>query len=61
MRLHRYRVCKPLSVHGRIAATGEVVRLPEYVAAEWIESGHLREIEVAEPVNGSRWIEPMQR
>jgi hypothetical protein len=60
--MHRYRVIKPLMVAGRIAATGEIVRLPENAAREWIESGHLREIEDAVLlVNGSRWIEPMTR
>ena len=61
MRLVRYRVCKPLQVHGRIAATGEIVRLPEYAALEWVESGHLREVEAAALVNGSAWCEPMVR
>ena len=59
--LRRYRVCKPLMVHGRIAATGEVLRLPEYSAAEWVESGHLREVEVAALVNGEKWTQPMVR
>jgi len=49
MRLHSYRVLRPLSIHGRIAGVNELVRLPDYVAAEWIETGHLRELE---PVNG---------
>lgn len=59
----RYRVLRPLLVHGRVAATGEVVRLPEYAAQEWIASGHLRDLDTGEvvPVNGSAWVEPTVR
>lgn len=60
MRLLRYRVVRPLLIAGRLAGTGEVVRLPEHAALEWIESGHLREIEVL-PVNGSQWTVPEVR
>jgi hypothetical protein len=63
MRLTRYRVCKPLSIHGRIAGCGEVIRLPEYLALEWIESGHLVELEVVE-INGDasrQWTQPTVR
>ena len=64
MILHRYRVLRPLMIHGRIAATGEVVRLPEHAALEWIESGHLKALEDAVLLvngDGSRWATPMQR
>lgn len=57
----RYRVLRPLLVHGRIAAVNEIVRLPEYAAQEWIASGHLRAIDDAPRVDGSRWVEPMHR
>jgi len=49
MRLNSSRVLRPLSIHGRIAGVNELVRLPDYMAAEWIETGHLRQVE---PVNG---------
>jgi hypothetical protein len=62
--LHRYRVVRPLMIHGRIAATGEVIRLPEYAAAEYIESGHLKALEDAVLLvngDGSKWTQPMTR
>ena len=63
MRVVRYRVLRPLSVHGRIAATGEIVRLPEYAAAEFVEAGYLRAVDEdggAIPINGSPavWQDP---
>ena len=64
MILHRYRVIRPLMIHGRVAATGEVVRLPEYAAAEYIESGHLKALEDAVLLvngDGSKWTQPMTR
>ena len=64
MRLARYRVCKPLSIHGRIAGTGEVVRLPEYAAVEYVESSHLRQLDDAVLlVNGEarQWTTPIVR
>jgi len=64
MRLLRYRVLRPLMVHGRIAGVSEIIRLPEYAATEWVESGHLREIDVLVEIDGTdrgRWTEPMQR
>jgi hypothetical protein len=59
----RYRVLKPLQIHGRIAGCGEVVRLPEHSAAEWVESGHLREVSDAVLVNGEarQWTQPTIR
>lgn len=60
MRLSRYRVLRPLLIAGRIAAVSEVVRLPEGAAAEFVESGHLRELDEA-PANGSQWTHPMTR
>lgn len=62
MRLLRYRVLRPLLIQGRLAGTGELVRLPEHAALEFVESGHLREVDDAVLlVNGSRWCEPVQR
>lgn len=61
MRFGRYRVLRPLLIHGRLAGTGEVVRLPEHAALEWVESGHLREIDPALLVNGSSWGTPVTR
>ena len=64
MILHRYRVIRPLMIHGRVAATGETVRLPEYAAAEYIESGHLKALEDAVLLvngDGSKWAQPMTR
>ena len=64
MILHRYRVLRPLMIHGRIAATGEVVRLPEHAALEWIESGHLKALDDAVLLvngDGSKWTQPMTR
>lgn len=58
----RFRVLRPLLIHGRIAGCGEVVRLPEHAAAEFVESGHLRAMDdAAAPVNGERWIAPTTR
>jgi len=50
-------------VHGRIAATGEIVRLPDYAAEEWVESGHLRQLDEAVLLqgNGRQRTEPIQR
>jgi len=64
VRLLRYRVLRPLMVHGRIAGVSEIIRLPEYAAAEYVESGHLREIDVMVEVNGvdhGQWINPTTR
>jgi hypothetical protein len=61
MRLTRYRVLTPLSIHGRIAATGELVRLPEYVAVEWIETGHLLEVEIVNGEASRQWTQPQVR
>ena len=55
--LRRYRVCKPLQVHGRIAATGEVLRLPEHAAAEYVESGHLIEVVAVNGEASRQWTQ----
>lgn len=60
--VRRFRVARPLQIHGRLAATGEIVHLPTHSAQEWVESGHLvaLEVEVAGETS-RRWIEPLTR
>lgn len=46
MRLHQYRVLRPIWLYGRVAASGELLRLPEQEAAPLVESGHIRPLDV---------------
>jgi hypothetical protein len=47
--LIRCRVARPLLLFGRVLATGEIVRIEERTAIEWLASGHLVALDGYQP------------